>query len=197
MGRQALEKCFRADQWVQGLVFALRSLCQKIQLGNATHSFFPVSCMTVINEAHTGSPAWHWVVWIEIIYAEDRTFLQEAKLPTSYVCLWLRSCHAPRSAWLTFSDHAALTNFWHLRACISYSLRKANLTSGSITVEEKLNCILKQQDKYNWAPECNRDKRTSVKSGPLEERMHNLKMNKQNSSPFFPLATHLKALTQH
>lgn len=146
MGRQALEKCFGVDQWVQGHVFVLRSLCQKIQLGNVTHSFAPVACMTVINGAHTGSPAWHWIVWIEIIYAEDGTFLQKAKLPTSYICLWLKSCHAPRSAWLTFSDHAAWTNFWHLRASISHSRRKANLTSGSITVgEKKLNCILQQQ----------------------------------------------------
>lgn len=197
MGKQAMEKRFGADWWVQGHVFILRSLCQKIQQGNATHSFFPVVCMTVINGAHTGNPAWHWVLVIEIIHAEDRTYLQEATFPTFYICLWLKSCHAPRSAWLTFSYRAALTNLWHLGSSISHSCKKANLMFGSITVGEKLNCIFKQQDKYNCAPEYNRDKRTSVKSRPSEERMHNLKMNKQNSPIFFPLAMHLKALTQH
>ena len=44
--------------------------------------------------------------------------------------------------------------------------------SGSITAGEKFDPMFKQQAQYSCAPECNRGKRTSVKSRPLEGRMH-------------------------
>ena len=37
--------------------------------------------MTVINGAPTGNLAWHGVVRIEVIYAEDETFLEEINFP--------------------------------------------------------------------------------------------------------------------
>ena len=50
-------------------------------------------------------------------------FYRRQKFPTSCICLWLKSRHASRSAWLTLS-HAALTNFWHLRSSISHHTGK-------------------------------------------------------------------------
>lgn len=37
--------------------------------------------MTVINGAPTGRLSHNWVVWIEVIYAEDVTFLEETDFP--------------------------------------------------------------------------------------------------------------------
>lgn len=91
---------------------------------------------------------------------------------------------------MTFSDQAATANFWHLRSSISHS-HTGKLTSSLAPslLGEKFDCILKQPAKHKCAPDCNRDRKASVKFGPLEERMHTFKMNKQTSIFFYLLPT--------
>ena len=79
--------------------------------------------MTVINGAPTGNLAWHGVVRIEIIYAEDETFLEEVNFPPPV------HAHFMSHVLLVFSDPVTLTNFWPLAT----ENRRPGLISVSIT----------------------------------------------------------------
>lgn len=75
------------------------------------------------------------------------------------------SCWFSRTTWLWQTSGLSETP-------LATQNRRAGLVSGSITAGEKFDPIFKQQAQYSCAPECNRDKRTRVKSRPLEGRMH-------------------------
>jgi len=83
--------------------------------------------MTVINGAPTGNLAWHGVVRIEIIYAEDETFLEEVNFPPPV------HAHFMSHVLLVFSDPVTLTNFWPLAT----ENRRPGLISVSITAGDK------------------------------------------------------------
>ena len=78
--------------------------------------------MTVINGAPTGNLAWHGVVRIEIIYAEDETFLEEVNFPPPV------HAHFMSHVLLVFSDPVTLTNFWHRKTFPAESRLPANHT---------------------------------------------------------------------
>lgn len=108
--------------------------------------------MTVINGAPTGKLAWHGVVRIEVIYAEDETFLEEINFPPPV------HAHFMSHVLLVFSDSVTLTNFWPLAT----ENRRPGLMSVSITAGDKFKAIFKPQAQNNRALECNKDERTNV-----------------------------------
>lgn len=89
---------------------------------------------------------------IEVIYAEDVTFLEEANFPPPV------HAHFMSHVLLVFSDSVTLTNFWPLAT----ENRRSGLMSGSITTGDKFKAVFKLQAQYNCALECKKDERTNA-----------------------------------